>query len=52
MTATIEDAKKLPQSPGVYIMKDRENEVIYVGKAASLRDRVSQYFREQGPPKT
>ncbi len=52
MTATIEDAKKLPQSPGVYIMKDRENKVIYVGKAASLRDRVSQYFREQGTPKT
>ncbi len=51
MTATIEDAKKLPQSPGVYIMKDRENNVIYVGKAASLRDRVGQYFREQGSPK-
>ncbi len=52
MTKTIEDAKKLPQSPGVYIMKDRENKVIYIGKAASLRDRVSQYFREQGSPKT
>ncbi len=52
MTKTIEDAKKLPSQPGVYIMKDRENNVIYVGKAASLRDRVSQYFREQGSPKT
>jgi len=51
MTKTIEDAKKLPQSPGVYIIKDREDRVIYVGKAASLRDRVSQYFREQESPK-
>ncbi len=51
MTKTIEDTKNLPDSPGVYIMKDRENKVIYVGKAASLRDRVSQYFREQESPK-
>jgi excinuclease ABC subunit C len=49
---TIEDAKKLPDSPGVYLMKDKEERVIYVGKAASLRDRVSQYFREQVSPKT
>ncbi len=47
MTKTIKDAKKLPEIPGVYLMKDRENKVIYIGKAASLRDRVSQYFREQ-----
>lgn len=51
MTQTIENAKKLPDSPGVYLMKDRENKVIYVGKAASLRDRVSQYFRAQDSPK-
>ena len=51
MTKKIELAKKLPVSPGVYIMKDGENKVIYVGKAKSLRDRVSQYFREQGSPK-
>ncbi len=51
MTKTIEQAKKLPQSPGVYLMKDRQDKVIYVGKAASLRNRVSQYFREQGSPK-
>lgn len=49
---TIEDAKKLPDLPGVYLMKDRENKVIYVGKAASLRERVSQYFRGQESPKT
>jgi len=51
MTKKIEDAKKLPISPGVYIMKDGENRVIYVGKANSLRNRVSQYFREQESPK-
>ncbi len=52
MTKTIEDAKKFPDAPGVYIMKDNEGNVIYVGKAASLRDRVSQYFRGQDSPKT
>jgi len=51
MTSTIEDAKKLPASPGVYLIKDKENSVIYVGKASSLRDRVSQYFRGQDSPK-
>jgi excinuclease ABC subunit C len=51
MNATIDDAKKLPASPGVYIMKDKEDRVIYVGKAGSLRDRVSQYFRGQESPK-
>ncbi|MDD5615913.1 MAG: excinuclease ABC subunit UvrC [Candidatus Methanoperedens sp.] len=52
MTTDIKDAKKLPKSPGVYLMKDMENKVIYVGKASSLRDRVSQYFRESDSPKT
>ena len=52
MTKTIEDAKKFPDAPGVYIMKDNEGNVIYVGKAASLRDRVSQYFRGQDSIKT
>ncbi len=48
---SIDYAKKLPVTPGVYIMKDNENRVIYVGKAKSLRDRVGQYFREQDSPK-
>jgi excinuclease ABC subunit C len=52
MTLNIEDAKKLPKSPGVYLMKDLENKVIYVGKASSLRDRVSHYFRDPDSPKT
>ena len=43
----IENLKKLPDSPGVYIHKDRLGEVIYVGKAVSLRNRVRQYFQSQ-----
>ena len=34
----------LPRTPGIYIMKDRNDKVIYVGKSRSLKDRVSQYF--------
>lgn len=37
--------KKLPASPGVYLMKDRDNNIIYVGKAISLKNRVRQYFQ-------
>jgi excinuclease ABC subunit C len=40
-----EKAKALPKSPGVYLMKDEAGRVIYVGKAASLRDRVCSYFQ-------
>ncbi len=39
-----ENLKKLPDSPGVYIHKDKKGRVIYVGKASSLRNRVRQYF--------
>ena len=41
-----EELKKLPKSPGVYIMKDKNDNVIYVGKAVVLRNRVRQYFRK------
>ncbi len=41
-----EELKKLPQSPGVYIMRDKDDTVIYVGKAVVLRNRVRQYFRK------
>ena len=44
-----EKAKKLPLLPGVYIIKDRTGEIIYIGKAKRLRLRVSQYFREGVP---
>ena len=40
-----EKARSLPKSPGVYLMKDDKGRVIYVGKAGSLRDRVSSYFQ-------
>ena len=35
---------KLPLTPGVYIMKNKSNEIIYIGKAKKLKNRVSQYF--------
>ena len=41
-----EELKKLPAKPGVYIMHDKEDNIIYVGKAISLRNRVRQYFRK------
>ena len=37
--------KRLPNDPGVYIMKDKSGQIIYVGKAKALRNRVSSYFR-------
>ncbi len=46
MKALKEKAASLPLSPGVYIMKDAEGRVIYVGKAKKLRNRVSQYFQD------
>ncbi len=39
-----EKLKRLPDRPGVYIMKDAQGEIIYVGKAISLKNRVRQYF--------
>ncbi|MFM7203725.1 MAG: excinuclease ABC subunit UvrC [Myxococcota bacterium] len=44
MDALREKVDKLPSSPGVYIMKDKEGVVIYVGKAINLRARVRTYF--------
>lgn len=40
-----EELKKLPDSPGVYLMHDKNDEIIYVGKAIKLKRRVSSYFR-------
>jgi len=47
-----EELKKLPGKPGVYIMHDEKDAIIYVGKAVSLKNRVRQYFqssRNKGP---
>ena len=42
--------KTLPSKSGVYIMRDKKGEVIYVGKAKILKNRVSQYFRHSEKP--
>lgn len=49
-----EKALSLPFVPGVYIMKDKTDKVIYVGKAKKLKNRVSQYFQDTAShtPKT
>ncbi len=41
-----EELKKLPAKPGVYLMHDAQDNIIYVGKAVSLRNRVRSYFRD------
>ena len=41
-----EKTAMLTSSPGVYIMRNHENAIIYIGKAKNLRNRVSSYFRE------
>ena len=41
-----EELKKLPNKPGVYVMRDKKDTIIYVGKAISLKNRVRQYFRK------
>ena len=49
-----EKLARLPDRPGVYLYRDAKAQVIYVGKAASLRGRVRSYFQESRPhdPKT
>ena len=41
-----EELKKLPGKPGVYVIRDKNNTIIYIGKAVSLKNRVRQYFRK------
>ena len=40
-----QELKKLPEKPGVYIMKDESGKIIYIGKAVVLKNRVRQYFQ-------
>lgn len=50
MKNTLEEKRsKLPQSPGVYLYKNKNEQTIYVGKASKLRNRVSQYFQKSRP---
>lgn len=48
-----EKVKKLPLQPGIYIMKDKKGQIIYIGKAKALKNRVGSYFRsvEKHTPK-
>lgn len=43
------DLNNLPDKPGVYLIKDVENRVIYVGKAVSLKKRIKSYFKDPDP---
>ena len=46
LPALREKTAKLTTSPGVYLMKNQKSEIIYVGKAKNLKNRVTSYFRE------
>ncbi len=47
MSVLREKSMKLPVTPGVYIMKNKQGKIIYIGKAKKLKNRVSQYFGSQ-----
>ena len=48
-TTTILREKRIPEQPGVYLMKDNEGGIIYIGKTKNLRKRVTSYFRRHDP---
>ena len=53
MSTKVNSPDELPQKPGIYIMKDKNEEIIYVGKSKSLRSRVRSYFQKHlDRPKT
>ena len=53
MSTKVKSPENLPKKPGVYIMRDANDEILYIGKAKNLINRVRSYFREQlDRPKT
>ena len=53
MSTKVNSPDELPRKPGIYIMKDKNEEIIYVGKSKSLRNRVKSYFQKNlDRPKT
>ncbi|HEX6282578.1 MAG TPA: excinuclease ABC subunit UvrC [Nitrososphaera sp.] len=48
-TTTILREKRIPEQPGVYLMKDSEGLIIYIGKAKNLRKRITSYFSRHDP---
>ncbi|MDQ4017856.1 MAG: GIY-YIG nuclease family protein, partial [Thermoproteota archaeon] len=48
-TTTILREKRIPEQPGVYLMKDNEGGIIYIGKAKNLRKRITSYFSRHDP---
>ncbi|MFA6105446.1 MAG: GIY-YIG nuclease family protein [Patescibacteria group bacterium] len=51
MEDLLQKAKTLPDSPGVYLFYSKDNELVYVGRATSLKSRVSSYFRGKKTPR-
>jgi excinuclease ABC subunit C len=53
MSTKVKSADDLPKKPGIYIMKNSDDEIIYIGKSKSLRNRVKSYFKDKfDSPKT
>ncbi|MDR2967739.1 MAG: excinuclease ABC subunit UvrC [Methanobacteriaceae archaeon] len=53
MSTKVESAEDLPKKPGIYIMKDSDDKIIYIGKSKSLKNRVKSYFKDKyDSPKT
>src|SRR3989304_3338839 len=42
----LDQVKKFPTEPGVYLFKDEDNQILYIGKAKNLKSRVSSYFQK------
>lgn len=53
MSTKVKSADDLPKKPGIYIMKDSSDKIIYIGKSKSLKNRVKSYFKDKyDSPKT